>query len=72
MNRAEALAELKATRTLSTKLLAPLGISLESFLRLAQMPAAAVRTTTDQLIELLEQTTAADSISDEASVRGDA
>ena len=36
MNKRQALTELKRTRELNTNMLEPLGISFESFLRLAQ------------------------------------
>tara|TARA_B100000131_G_scaffold297778_1_gene316834 strand:- start:96 stop:308 length:213 start_codon:yes stop_codon:yes gene_type:complete len=54
MTFAQALNALKETRTLSTNLLAPLGISFENFLRFAQVSSDRQEALLDKLIVHLE------------------
>jgi len=55
MTYKQALKKLKETRELSTKLLVPLNISFESFLRYAQLNDAQQEKLMDKLIENLER-----------------
>ncbi len=56
MTYKQALKKLKETRELSTKLLVPLNISFESFLRYAQLSEEQQENLMDKLIENLERT----------------
>jgi len=53
-SRKKAIRELVRTRQLSTAMLAPLGISFESFLRFAQLPKERADEITEKLIAKLE------------------
>lgn len=55
MTRKEAIRELVKTRSLSTNLLAPLGISFESFLTLAQIPTEKANLIVEKFIAKLEK-----------------
>ena len=55
MTRTQALKKLNETRQLSTKMLKPLGISFEAFLRFAQLPDARADAIMAQLIENLNK-----------------
>lgn len=50
LTREQAIIKLRETRTLSTDLLEPLGIKLDSFLRLAQLPKERADETVAKLI----------------------
>jgi hypothetical protein len=54
MTRQQAIQKLKSTRQLSTGMLAPLGISFESFLQFAQLPDAKCKELVEKLIVKLE------------------
>ncbi len=56
MTYKQALKKLKETRELNTKLLVPLNISFESFLRYAQLSEEQQENLMDKLIENLERT----------------
>ena len=60
MTRAEALAELKRTGVLTTTLLEPLHITMDSFLRYAQLPPALAADVLRRLIVLVERQCHAD------------
>lgn len=74
MNRSEAIAKLQATRKLTTDMLAPLNIKMDSFLRLAQRTPEEVEALTTALIDMLtaEQQEREDlrAVSDGATERG--
>ena len=62
MTFAEALNTLKETRTLSTELLRPLGISFENFLRFSQLSSNRHEAVLNELIAHLETLAATSNI----------
>jgi hypothetical protein len=62
MTFAQALSALKETRTLSTELLRPLGISFENFLRFSQLSGIRHETVLNELIAHLEALAATSNI----------
>ena len=62
MTFAQALSALKETRTLSTELLRPLGISFENFLRFSQLSSVRQKAAMNELIAHLEALAATSNI----------
>ena len=62
MTFAQAFSALKETRTLSTELLRPLGISFENFLRFSQLSGVRRETVLNELIAHLETLAATSNI----------
>ncbi len=62
MTFAQAFSALKETRTLSTELLRPLGISFENFLRFSQLSSVRQKAAMNELIAHLEALAATSNI----------